>query len=188
MRTKRPLGYCMYSTRGSQSGLGSTSSPTRQVARPFPEWPAALSSPAGDHAAWELRPNVEDGAQRCGFGWWRGWAPSSTRDSAGRLHPVVPPLGRGPWVQPALLPWVGLVVRRDDRCAASRLRAGSLEQMGGGRPASLQQQRPRSAEADPGAAGARAGRERLRRGPPRPARHVSSDCPAGGSPEVEPVK
>lgn len=187
MRAKRPLGYSTYSTQGSQSGLGSTSSPTRQVARPFPAWRAALSSPAG--GARGLGTSAKRRRWGSEMGWWRGGPPPAPGTApVGSTLWFLLSAGRGPWVQPALLPWVGLAVRRAGRCAASRLRAGSLEQMGGGRPASLRQQRPRGAEAGPGAAGARAGRERLRPGPPRPARHVSSDCPAGGSPEVEPVK
>lgn len=95
----------MYSTQGSQSGLGSTNSPTRQVARPFPAWRAALSSPAG--GARGLGTSAKRRRWGSEMGWWRGWAPSSTRDSAGRLHPVVPPLGRPGSVGPARPPPVG---------------------------------------------------------------------------------
>ena len=96
--------YSVYSTHGRQSGLDSASSPTRQVARPFPEWRAALSSPAGGARGLVTSAKRRRwGSEMGDLGGGGEWAPSSTRDSAGRLHPVVPPLGRGPWVQPALL-------------------------------------------------------------------------------------
>ena len=89
--------YSVYSTHGRQSGLGSASSPTRQVARPFPEWRAALSSPAGGARGLGTTGQTSKvGLGDGGLGGGGEWAPSSTRDSAGRLHPVAPPLDRSP--------------------------------------------------------------------------------------------
>lgn len=141
--------YSVYSTHCRQSGLGSMSSPIRQVARPFPEWRAALSSPAGgarglgtsakrrrwgsEMGVWAVEgmgplqhPGQRRSAPPCG---WR----SSRPGSVGPARP--PPVGRpgGPpcWPLPGQ-PVEGGQPRADGRGTPSQFAAATATRRGGG--------------------------------------------------------
>lgn len=111
-----------------------------------------VSGAAGGHGVGELGASGGCVARRQGLG---GTSGGPVQHPGQRLSAPsqVPPPAQSPWVPPTIRPWVGPAVpsarRRAVRCPASRLGEGSPEHMGGGRPASLVQQRPRGAEAGP---------------------------------------